>query len=675
MIGFFTVENYYEPQIFLKATTISRKKNIFLENFNYKEKDQANHGNYCELSSCKTITCSLIPAAHDPGNITSNFIKSIFKVQCPFADAINLKYKNCKFPSNTIKKDWLNVDVDIEQLTFEGCSLNRIDDEAFFSKIFTQVKRLCLFSNNISSLNRLIFSKFIELDQIFIQNNIIDYAESNLLANIANTLKVLQLDGAIKDSHVLRNITGEKMLWNLESLFIQDNFITVLTPDLFTGIPKIRSLYLENSRIMEIRSNTFEPMAGSLEQLFLRSNQISTLPKGIFNFVLSSKKIFQVYLTENNWHCDCELKWMKEFIEKHPSVVNQIPLCMTPEYNAQLSFIQARFCNESITDTTTTPMIESTTKNKNDSSINETTVGIPCNEIISKNYLSLKVSGRKLMSIDYEFPTRIPNFTLKELNDGTIIVSLPDEKDSVLLWFDDQIQEDIQRSIHCVKDVKGSFLLKNTSPCTTYTICFLENQEARFSPLNCLGITTKPGLEDRAWLTNGYKPMVYLVLTTLMFLFCGISAFGMFIVLRRNPSLLRGSKRVLIIKHRKIEAMILPKGVELDRNEIIKETEVQPINKGSTDTKPTTEDGYVTPLPPNRRFVRKDSRISRISLQTYATGYTGYWRYNRPRSEFLSDELGPPPLPPHPQRAIPSVSMAVDSVNAEDNENYANDIM
>ncbi|KAK2584466.1 hypothetical protein KPH14_006841 [Odynerus spinipes] len=698
LVGFFAINYHYESKASIETSVSKEKTNIFLiETHRTLVEGQRDHpkcslngreittsGNYCEISQCKAITCTSIPVAYDPGNLTSHFIESVFKVRCPTTDTINLIYENCRFLSNTLSKDWLKINISIEQLTFAGCSLNRIHDEAFYDKIFAEVETLSLLDNKISSLSRNVFGKFFKLKQLLVQNNIVDYAESDLLADVANSLEVLQLDAVIKDREVLRNITGKKILSNLKSLMIRENYIPVLSPELFTGVPKIRSLFVDGSGLTEIGLNSFGSMAGSLELLILKHNQLSTLPNGIFNFVLPSKRQFRVYLTENIWNCDCELKWIQEFIQRYPFAIIEVPLCTTPEANAQLSFVEARFCNENNTDTsTTTQKIEITSEDQNDSSIDRNTIGVVCSKIVSNNFLSSKIIDKTLPPVDYEFQRRFQDFVLTELNDGTILVDLPDlEGEAVLLWFENQFQKDIQGSIHCTKNVKGSYVLKDTSPSTTYTVCLSDNQQDGFSPLNCLGITTQPGLEDRPWLTNGHKTVVCLILITLVLFFCAISSFCMFIVIRRHPSLLKGSKRVMLIKHRKLRAMVLPRDVEIDENGKINETdlELQSVKKKPADRKFYTEDGYMTPLPPNKLPFRKDSRTSRISFHSYATGYVSgiepaSWRLYRSKSEIAANDIGPPPLPPHPQRVIPSVSMVIDSTNVEDDRDDLNEIM
>jgi hypothetical protein len=120
-------------------------------------------------------------------------------------------------------------------------------------------------------------------------------------------------------------------------------------------------------------------------QVNLQLNNLTTLPEGIFDMAIKSSGTVRVYLQNNNWHCDCGLAWLRNYMDKEIIDVVDKPMCISPEINKNKSLRDADFSDCNITtlpsdsSTTTTEAItssttETVTSESNTPSTVETTV-------------------------------------------------------------------------------------------------------------------------------------------------------------------------------------------------------------------------------------------------------------------------------------------------------------
>ncbi|XP_053994267.1 leucine-rich repeat transmembrane protein FLRT3-like [Hylaeus volcanicus] len=612
----------------------------------------------CQIKECPTISCSSILSDADPGEVAKIFIETTFKMTCSRSESVKLSFVGCKFPSNTLRSNWLSTNASIEELTLDRCSLSEIEDEAFDRPIFKETKKIILVRNQLSSLRKAMFRKVNALEEFTMRKNIIKYAELNLLEHVASTLTILELSEVIDDYQILRNITGGTTPLKIQILSLRGNAITVINRELFEGITQVESLYLDNSKVEYLSQDALQPMATSISQLIINNNNIRSFPEGLFDSVLYLQKPFRVTIQNNPWNCDCSMQWMRNLIQTYPQVVTSVPVCSTPKENSGKSFNVATFCP---TDTTSTARDcdQSTVEVPETSELLELE-DIELNCTVPKTILQMSDS-RRVLSTDVHFPPRLHDFYVLKTEDQSLLINLPDLEEGVmLLWFDN---DDVDRSLNCAKNVKHSYLLQGIDPQTTYTICLLNDNDTSFvSPLNCLAVTTNPTYEASTWLTNADKSAVFLSLTVSLLLMLAIGAFIAFVLIWRNPSLLRGSKRVMLVKRRNVDAIVLPKGVNVDEEKRVNGNVAYVSNK-------MYEDGYITPLPP-RPIPPRRERVSRVSLQSDWNSYVSdfehselldSWKTVRLNSETERQKCDAPAVPPHP--FIPSVSMTVASTD------------
>ncbi|XP_015434607.1 PREDICTED: leucine-rich repeat transmembrane protein FLRT1-like [Dufourea novaeangliae] len=656
------------------VSTISNTNTEFDRNFE-SVLDQRINSNYCRIKSCSTIICSSNPESSDAGAVASDYIETIFKAECKNTKSVKLSFDSCTFTENALRKNWLRTNLSIEELTLDSCSLREIEDDVFALSIFEATKRIVLTNNKFTSLRKAVFRHLTTLEELSIRDNIVSQAEFNLLETVANSLVILELNRAINDTEVLRNILGGGTLSKVQILSLRRNTIPVISHELFVGVPAVVSLYLEDSRIKTVSRRAFDPIAYSIEQLFITGNMITSLPTGLFDSILRAKRNFRMAIHNNPWNCECNLKWLQDLKTNSPSIFNEDLYCSTPEMNAGKSFNRAEFCPSDSTIPTTLVENSSTASTNHNpehpttTEISATTgtvaspvIAINCS--FAKSYIQkslLSTTSRKLLSTDVQLPSRLTDFFVLKTTDRYILINLPNlDKAAKLFWFNN---DDVEGSVSCAKNIRHAYLVQNIDQQTTYTICLLRDNEDTVSPLNCLAVTTGSAYESRTWLTNSDKAEAISLLAVSFALLFLVGVVVTYLVIMKYPSLLRCSKRVMLVKKNNVDAIVLPKGVHVDRKERRFGTVTPANNK--------FEDGYITPLPPVPVPLPRVSRISRVSLQSDLNSYVSEleatetqlasWRLTRLNSELEKQKSDAPPLPPHPSNEIQSLSLAVES--------------
>ncbi|XP_057665439.1 protein slit isoform X2 [Diorhabda carinulata] len=112
----------------------------------------------------------------------------------------------------------------------------------------------------------------------------------------------------------------------LSSLVLYGNKIKDLPAGVFQGLVSLQLLLLNANEISCIRKNTFRDLH-SLSLLSLYDNNIQSLANGSFD---SLRSIQTLHLARNPFICDCNLKWLAEYLHKNP-IETSGARCETPK--------------------------------------------------------------------------------------------------------------------------------------------------------------------------------------------------------------------------------------------------------------------------------------------------------------------------------------------------------
>uniref|UniRef100_A0A665UIY0 Slit homolog 1b (Drosophila) n=1 Tax=Echeneis naucrates TaxID=173247 RepID=A0A665UIY0_ECHNA len=100
----------------------------------------------------------------------------------------------------------------------------------------------------------------------------------------------------------------------LNSLVLYGNKITELPGGVFDGLASLELLLLNANKIHCIRATVFKDLE-NLALLSLYDNKIQSLAKGTFS---SLHSIQTLHLAQNPFVCDCNVKWLADFLRSNP---------------------------------------------------------------------------------------------------------------------------------------------------------------------------------------------------------------------------------------------------------------------------------------------------------------------------------------------------------------------
>ncbi|CAO1438147.1 unnamed protein product, partial [Diamesa tonsa] len=103
-------------------------------------------------------------------------------------------------------------------------------------------------------------------------------------------------------------------LKSLTSIVLYGNKIKELPAGVFKGLTSLQLLLLNANEISCIRKDSFKDL-NSLSLLSLYDNNIQTLSNGTFD---SLKQIQTLHLARNPFICDCNLRWLADYLHKNP---------------------------------------------------------------------------------------------------------------------------------------------------------------------------------------------------------------------------------------------------------------------------------------------------------------------------------------------------------------------
>ncbi|XP_028647176.1 leucine-rich repeats and immunoglobulin-like domains protein 3 [Erpetoichthys calabaricus] len=194
-------------------------------------------------------------------------------------EVLQLDYNNL----TEVSKGWLYGLVMLQQLHLSQNAISRIRHDAW--EFCQKLSELDLTSNQLARLDESSFVGLSLLGKLHIGNNKVSFIA----------------DGAFRG------------LSSLYALDLKNNEISWTIEDMngaFSALDKLRILSLQGNRIRSITKKAFSGL-DALEHLDLGNNAIMSIQENAFS---QMKKLLELHLNTSSLLCDCQLKWLPQWV-------------------------------------------------------------------------------------------------------------------------------------------------------------------------------------------------------------------------------------------------------------------------------------------------------------------------------------------------------------------------
>ncbi|CAH2041125.1 unnamed protein product, partial [Iphiclides podalirius] len=226
------------------------------------------------------------------------------------------------------KKTFANMST-IKEITLTNNKISELDFSAF--KGLPSLVNLTIKENKITEIQRDVFVDLPSLKYLDLSFNSINLAHDGCFEHLsilndllleANLITVLTRDTFRGLANLTRlDLRSNKLsmvgdltfteLWNLNELLLDNNEIKFLSERAFDGLALLEKLSMTGNQLQSINEGLLEGVRG-LKLLDLRNNELNSLQletvKPIFENL--KEKTSVIYLSGNNFRCDCHLLWM-----------------------------------------------------------------------------------------------------------------------------------------------------------------------------------------------------------------------------------------------------------------------------------------------------------------------------------------------------------------------------
>ncbi|KAM6107100.1 platelet glycoprotein Ib alpha chain [Pterocles gutturalis] len=194
---------------------------------------------------------------------------------------------------------------------------------------------LLLNANHLTSVSTAIFLPLTQLQDLDLANNRLaalhtgpplpSLRELILSHNVLGALPALQGLPALTRLAVANNSLAAlppgafRAVPQLQDLDLRGNQLRTLPSEAFAGLRALKDLDLSDNLLEELPKELLQDLH-KLETLWLSGNRLQTLPTDFFP---EGHLFAYVFLTENPWHCDCNLRYLRAWIRENEGSVYQ----------------------------------------------------------------------------------------------------------------------------------------------------------------------------------------------------------------------------------------------------------------------------------------------------------------------------------------------------------------
>lgn len=500
---------------------------------------------------------------------------------------------NCDATSTVLHENWLDINSKVRSLNLDS-RVQIIEEGAFKGTTFSETHTIIFRNAELTKLEPSIFLGLSSLTTLSFYNGRFSEITGDAFVNLVS-LHTLNLDQNLHPIS-LQNITGSALYPSIWSVSLRFNQIVNVPRKSFVGVPKLRNIYLTDSRINWIDSDAFVGAGDDIMDFYLNDNSLSTLESGVFSEFVKGQSFLQVYLEGNPWVCDCT-PGMRELqvLMASPQTVRYFPgdvLCHGPKTltdvklsHADLGCIETSSSPSLVTPSIVTTLqptpgynttpLDPTPESEKDTPPPNTTASIPSSTqphtdegdggesawtTIGASSSSSSSGGTRppYPNILYQCPivddeVLAPEltiffdcghrFNLTEVEEGVVLVEVNPFYDSSvhLFWFMntflefDPGHEPHERTMPCRSDLRESLRIEGLNSDSIYTFCMVPIMQHSLSPFHCLSIYLQPSKADRPWLKNRDRMTAYMIIAVSILCVFVLGIILAYLCLRRLP--------------------------------------------------------------------------------------------------------------------------------------------
>lgn len=492
---------------------------------------------------------------------------------------IFLELINPRFENATLPIDWLSdLRGNMSGLAITRGNLNHIPHNAFMSQFMGNIRTLILKHLTLKTWTPCSFIGLSKLQELYIDDCYFYNLQNRILSVAGDSLQKLTITRS--DYWNPAYVTGSTNLTKLLNVDFSSNYFgDIIRAGAFQGLTKCRILYLNSCRITAIGSGAFDNLH-NIELIHLSNNYLVTIPLGLFNnIMLIHDPKPRINLVDNLWQCDCSNTDLRLLVTKGMLLVD--PICISPREMYGVTFTNFNnYCtngtnriNKYNSEIQVVAAINHHGEDYvfvNGSCENDKSAVISKYLRVMYPVLTGKCSTRVLDNINFSLlsATIFNQNTINRSGWFTISFYLRTEEYSViqidsseytgygLLWYQSKCPD----MIYCINVLPKFLRMHNVDTNALYTFCPIELKSGYIEVDNCIAYNIK-SLQDTH---EKFHFLINSLIYVLIGLFCLIlGAVCVYALIRTNPYLLKGSKRILFVKHKSLDALVLPPKVSL----------------------------------------------------------------------------------------------------------------
>lgn len=496
-----------------------------------------------------------------------SIIHYLFQEASKECGSVYVKLNRPEFLDATLPVNWLShLGGNLVELAIVGGNLRHIPADAFTATCFYNLETLLLEDVAITTWHPKLLQGLLRLEKLIIKDCKIGRIHRNALNPFNDTLRHL----VIQNSHYFNpeNLTGSSDLTKLTDVnFSFNDFYGVLNVNSFSKLTSCKELSLTSSRITVIQEGTFDALE-SIEFINLNKNRLTTLSPQIFERIVRLRTgRITINLQDNKWNCTCEIEPLRELHQE--GIVIMDPMCFSPKHLHGTTFSKVEtFCNES---TDVIDRIQSNFERRSKNSITvytnrdcftDTTLNTSILQYTSVSYYNCSNGRMRYLDSDAlesitrnsrRFSTQLqPLYYLQDDNYSLVEIRLNSSNHCGLIWFQSSCPEEV----YCIEKSPTQLRLYNVGTSDSYTLC-TTHRSGLVNEDSC--ITFNPST-DLSIPTTMAKRRIYFLVGSI-FGAGLIGAIFIYGLILKNPALLKGNKRILILKHTFADALVLPPNV------------------------------------------------------------------------------------------------------------------